>query len=75
MSLCTMKNANSPMTHLAAALLGAAMDGYNVTISRAVGAVADASNGEVRRRAEEDRVRVVLRRRELRKPSYLFRIT
>ena len=25
MSLCSMKNANSPMTHLAAALLGAAM--------------------------------------------------
>ena len=25
MALCTMKNANSPMTHLAAALLGAAM--------------------------------------------------
>ena len=46
MGLCTMKNAYSPTTHLAGRRPPGGGRGYNTANKRAVGAVADASNGE-----------------------------
>ena len=45
MVLCPMKNAYAPTTHLAAALLGAAV-ATTLLNKQAVGVVADASNGD-----------------------------